>query len=119
VSNEQVSAVVSGTRRLRQALQQVADALAVPSVDALLESEGAIERAIAEMPSIAIVPPDERKQLARELEDARRALMRCRRLGIALTDVVRISFDAQGRGQAYGRRGASPIYDGRSVSTRV
>jgi hypothetical protein len=119
VTHETEIGIVAATTRLRNALQQVADALATPQIDALLAGEGALERALAAMPRVAAIDASQRESVGREVDEARRALMRCRRLGAALTDVVRIAFDAQGRGPAYGPRGATPAYDGRSVSTRV
>jgi len=47
--------------------------------------------------------------------------LRCRRLGSALSDFIRLSFEAQGRAPGYGPRdGAAPLaYAGRGLNTRA
>jgi hypothetical protein len=111
---------IAAVAELRAALERLADALAQPRLDALLAGESAIEAALARVPSVAVVAPESRGQLQREIEHARHMLMRCRRLGAALTDFVRVSFEAQGRGPAYGpRAGSAPTYNGSALNTRV
>ena len=91
---------IAAVTELGAALERLADALAKPQLDAILTGESAIEAALARMPSILLI--------------------RCRRLGAALTDFVRISFEAQGRGPAYGpRAGSPPTYNGSALNTRV
>ena len=111
---------IAAVTELGAALERLADALAKPQLDAILTGESAIEAALARMPSVLVVAPESRSQLQREVEQARHMLIRCRRLGAALTDFVRISFEAQGRGPAYGpRAGSPPTYNGSALNTRV
>jgi hypothetical protein len=107
---EQGSRALQSTEGLRQALDQVAAALASPNLKALLESEAAIERALADLPTLTDLPRAERAKVRVELERARGALLRCRRLGAALTEFVRVTLDVQG-----GER----TYTGRSLNTRA
>lgn len=105
---------------LRQALEQVADALASPGLPALLAGEEAIERALAEVPVAADLPQFERVSMRREVERARAALLRCRRLGAALNAYVRVTLETQGRMSGYGRgNNAAPTFAGRSVNARA
>ena len=111
---------IAAVTRLRDALEQVAAALARPQLDVLLAGETAIEAALTQMPPLDGLPMDQRHLVRQELEHARRALMRCRRLGAALTDFVRISFEAQGRGPSYGPRpGTPPAYNGSALNARA
>lgn len=125
---EQGTRALQSTEGLRQALDQVAAALARPSLNALLESEAAIERALADLPKFDDLPRAEKARIRVELERARAALLRCRRLGAALTEFVRTSLDSQGRAPGYGpspSRGASRseaaarVLAGRSLNTRA
>jgi len=104
---------------LRQALTQVADALASPGLDALLAGEAAVESALANLPSLTGLGADERARVRLELERARAALLRCRRLGAALTDFTRASLDAQGHTQDYGRDVLTTRLSGRGLNTRA
>ncbi len=103
---------------LREALTQVADALAAPSLDALLAGESAVEAALANLPSLAGLGANERARVRLELERARAALLRCRRLGAALTDFTRASLDAQGHAQEYGRDVLTARLSGRGLNAR-
>ena len=117
---EQGERALHSAAGLRQALDQVADALASPSVDALLAGEAAIERALADLPKLADLPRAERAHIRIELERAKHALLRCRRLGAALTEFVRVSLDVQERAPGYGRREDSEsLLSGRALNTRV
>ncbi|MGH9373616.1 MAG: hypothetical protein ACRD15_19015, partial [Vicinamibacterales bacterium] len=89
--------------RLRSALEQAAQALASPGVETLLSSEVAIDGALADLPPLDDLAPGERLLVRAELDRARAALLRCRRLGSALGDFIRLSLEAQGRGTGYGR----------------
>ena len=111
---------VTAVSRLREALEHTAAALAHPRLEALLDGEAAIEQALSAMPSLDDLPADERAAVRRELERARGTLLRCRRLGTALRDFIRVSFEAQGRGDDYGPRCAAPLnYAGQALNARV
>lgn len=117
------SRAVSATSRLRQALEGAADALAQANVEALLASEGALEFALAEIPPMERLAADERAAVREELERASRALLRCGRLGNALTDYVRLTFASRAEATnafdyAPGKL-ADGDYAGRSVNARV
>lgn len=105
---------------LRDALERTATALARPKLETLLASESAIEAALSSMPALDELPADERLAVRRELERARGALLRCRRLGTSLRDYIRLSFEAQGRGDDYGPRpSAATTYAGQALNARV
>jgi hypothetical protein len=111
---------VAAAAHLREALEQTAAALASPRLDTLLAGETAIEVALSAMPALDELPADERLAIRRELERARGALLRCRRLGMSLRDYIRMSFEAQGRGADYGPRQSPAItYSGRALNARV
>ena len=55
------------------------------------------------------LPAEERLAIRRELERARGALLRCRRLGTSLRDYIRLSFEAQGLAGEYGPRPAANV----------
>ena len=95
--------------RLRLALERTAAALARPDVERLLAGESEIELALAELPAVYSLSDEERHAVRVEVEAARQALLRCRRLGSALDSVVRISLEAQGRSE-YGPRRTTPQY---------
>ena len=78
---EQGTRAVSAAAQLREALEQTAAALASPRLETLLAGEAAIEDALSAMPALDELPADERLVVRRELERARGALLRCRRLG--------------------------------------
>ena len=103
--------------RLRSALEASADALASPTVDGLLAAELAIEGALAELPPLDQAAASDRALARAELERARAALLRCRRLGSALGDFVRLSFEAHGRSSGYGP--FEPAIAGRALNERV
>jgi hypothetical protein len=103
--------------RLRTALDQAADALVSADLEALLVSESEIEQALAQLPALTSSTVEDRADVRMELERARRALIRCRRLGTALTAFVRVSCDAQGRHAGYGSHGWSSA--GGAIDARV
>jgi hypothetical protein len=111
------SVAIRAAATLREALDRTAAALASPRVETLLECEVAIERALAELPPFDGLSSAERAAVRTELDGARSALLRCRRLGAALNEFVRLSFEAQGRGVGYGR--TQPVYAGQSLNARV
>ena len=103
--------------RLRSALEASADALASPTLDGLLAAELAIEGALADLPPLDDAAAPERALARAELDRARAALLRCRRLGSALGDFVRLSFEAHGRSSGYGSY--EPVIAGRTLNERV
>jgi hypothetical protein len=116
------SRAVSATMRLRLALEGAAEALAHAQVEGLLASEGALEFALAELPPVQGLPAEERAAVRRELEAAERALLRCRRLGLTLTDYVRLTLASHAAAQAptgYSSEARTGDYAGRAVNARV
>jgi hypothetical protein len=94
------SRATRGAAHLRRALEQSAAALATSNLEELLAGEAALNDALAELQASAS-SREERQSLREDLEAARRALRRCRRLGAALTDFVTLSLAAQGRAVSY------------------
>jgi hypothetical protein len=84
--------------RLTAALNDVADALAAADLSRLLAAESGLGAALD---AVGGSRPVER----RALDDARSALLRCRRLGAGLVAFTRLSLDPEGT-QVYSRRGA-------------
>jgi hypothetical protein len=115
---DQGTRAMTAVANLRAALEQTAAALASPHLDALLAGEVAIEAALSALPPLGELPAAERVVVRRELERARGALMRCRRLGTSMRDYIRISFEAQGRGEEYGPRPQAG-YAGQALNARV
>lgn len=99
----------AAAERLREALEHTAAALANPQLDTLLAGETAIEAALSSIPPLEDLPAEERLAIRRELERARGALLRCRRLGTSLRDYIRLSFEAQGLAGEYGPRPAANV----------
>ena len=117
---EQGARAIAAVARLRTALEQTAAALASPRLEALLDAEMAIELSLADMPPIDLVSAEERQVVRGEIERASGALLRCRRLGMALGDFVRTSLEAQGRGAEYGPRQSAMLpYPGHVLNARV
>ena len=105
--------------RLRTVLETIGDALASGAYDRLVEAEAELAAALPDR-SLARRTGDGTARLAREIQSARRALVRARRLGASLADVVRISLHTQGRDPEYGRDGAHPASnDTGSLDRRV
>lgn len=94
---------VQAAARLREALERTAEALAMPELEAILACETAIEQALADLPPVHSLDEIQRAEVRVELDRARGALLRCRRLGVSLSEFVRLSFEAQGRGGLYGQ----------------
>jgi hypothetical protein len=106
--------------RLRAALEATATALARPRLEALLSAEAALSAAIAELPTILTLDADERQSARDELFVAKAALLRCRRLGSALSGFVRLSLDARGQGIGYeSDHGTALALSGRGLETRA
>jgi len=118
VKSEQGTRAVAAVARLRVALEHTAGALARPDLETLLAGESDIEVALAELPATYELSPEDRRAVRVEVEKAHAALLRCRRLGAALGSFVRISLEAQGRGE-YGPRKVATTYAGQSLDARV
>jgi hypothetical protein len=96
------SETLAAATLLRHRLDDVADALAGADLQHLLDAEaplGAALTALAQTSGTATQLP----ALAAELEGIRRALLRCRRLGVSLTSFVQLAMSAQGRDAVYGQ----------------
>jgi hypothetical protein len=106
--------------RLRSALESTADALAVSNLEALLNVESALTAALAALPSIRTLDAAGKAAAREDLAAAQAALARCRRLGAGLGEFVRVSLDAQSRGEGYqSARGAATALSGREFQTRA
>ncbi len=109
--------------RLRAALESLADALGRADIAGLLAAEEVLEPALADCARLAAAarPPAAHAADTRraEIDAARRALMRCRRLGASLGDFARASFDARGTGIGYDpAQAAAAAMTGRGFQTR-
>ena len=109
--------------RLRAALESMADALGRADIASLLAAEEVLEPALADCARLAASqrPPAAHAAdaLRAEVDAARRALMRCRRLGASLGDFARASFDARGIGIGYDpAQAAAATLNGRGFQTR-
>ena len=106
--------------RLRQALEQTATALAKARLDDLLAAGEALEVALAQIPRAKANSPAEADRLRAEIDAARAALLRCRRLGVSLGDFVRVTFDAHCGATEYDpSRQAAAALTGRNLNTSV
>jgi len=111
---------LTAVSRLRTALEDTAMALATADLNRLLAADTALQAALQALPSLASVDPEQRSVFRRELEAAAGALLRCRRLGVGLSDFVRISLDAHGGHLGYEpTRTAAAALTGRGFTQRV
>lgn len=94
---------VQAVAELRASLEEAADALAHAHLDRLLACESRIEHALRQLP-IRALSADAQRAVAADVELARQALMRCRRLGSGLDEFIRLGMMAQGIGHVYGRQ---------------
>lgn len=96
-------------RALREALDGLSNALAVPDLAALTATEGKLAAAVADLssqpPTLDSLAETSRVALREELLAAAAALARCRRLGGSLADVVHDALEARGLAGGYGCRG--------------
>ena len=116
---ERLSPVLTASQ-LRAALEQSAAAMAAGDLDALLAGEAALEHALIDLASPSDFPVEERQALRAELDAARRALGRCRRLGSSLTDYVRLTLHAGGQATGYDpERAAASALGGRAFNATV
>jgi hypothetical protein len=86
---------------LRTALEEMADALAQANLDRVLACEARIESALAAVPTRQITVGHD-VTLRREIDAARLALTRCRRLGLSLDGVIATSLSVRGVAPGYG-----------------
>jgi hypothetical protein len=110
--------------RLRAALEDTAAALAGADLDRLLASDALLQKVLGEIHAgpvqIRSGPVPATPALRAEVEHARAALRRCRRLGAVVGDYVRLSLDAQGAGLGYEpSRTAAAALNGRTLNERV
>lgn len=111
---------MAAAARLRAALDATANALAVPNLDGLLAAEAALTDAFAELSFLRTLDEEQRRGLRDELLAAQAALLRARRLGGSLGDVVRISLQAHGHAAGYDpARVAAATLTGRGFQTRA
>lgn len=116
--SEPIADYVRAVAHLRASLEEAADALAHAHLDRLLACEARLEGALLQLPGDAL-SPEVRAAVAGEVERSRAALTRCRRLGAALHDFIRLGLGAQGRGGEYGPRGGSVEPRLQTVNTTV
>ncbi len=109
----------AATANLRRALDRLGRALGDANLEELLGAEHGLELAVRRLAAVSRSMPDvDRDALRLEIRTARQALDRCRALGGALLDVVRLSLDAQGRGPGYGRHeDPAAGYGARAINT--
>lgn len=123
---------LTAAARLREALDATATALATPNLDALLAAEAALTDAFAELSFLrtqagathlsaeASATADASPGIRDELLAAQAALLRARRLGGSLSDVVRLSLQAHGHAAGYDpARVAAATLAGRGFQTRA
>lgn len=98
---------------VRLALQALGDALATPAAAPLTTAESALSSALSACApgrlAVDGLPADARAALAQEIEAARAALARCRRLGDSLSTFISASLAAQGLLAGYDRRGDEAV----------
>jgi hypothetical protein len=75
--------------------------MATSNLEQLLAGEAALNDALAELSNVSTLSLADRRALRDDLEAARSALRRCRRLGAFLTDFVTLSLGAQRRAIGY------------------
>ena len=111
---------LTAAARLRAAIDATANALASPNLDALLAAEGALTDAFAELSFLRTLDEEQRRAVRDELLAAQAALLRARRLGGSLGDVVRLSLQAHGHAAGYDpTRVAAVTLAGRGFQTRA
>jgi hypothetical protein len=105
---EQVASAPAVLGRLREALDQVANALAAANLEQLVAAEASLATVVAELPAIQRSTPADAATMRTEIDRARNALMRCRRLGTSLGEFARLSLRLHALGSGYDRTGQSP-----------
>jgi len=116
MTNSTMSAADAASQ-LRQALEQTARALADARLGDMLAAGEALEVALTRIPRAGSSSQEDAERLRAEIDAARAALLRCRRLGVSLSDFVRATFDAHGAAAGYDpSRQAALSLTGRSVN---
>lgn len=111
---------MSAAARLRAALEATTAALARPHLASLLSAESELNAAIADLPGIRALDDEARRSAREDLMAAKAALIRCRRLGSALSGFVRVSLEARGEGFGYESESvAVAALSGRGLHTRA
>jgi hypothetical protein len=106
---------LAAVRRLRAVLESLASALATARLDDLLETEQELARSLAALPKTGGHLAGDQKGLAQELAGLRRVLIRCRRLGQTLSDLLRVSVSSRAPGAGYDHAGLVPAHTGMRV----
>jgi hypothetical protein len=100
---------LAAARRLRAALDHVADALVHARLDGVLEAERPLATAVATWPAGPVAGGPDREPLRQEMVRLRTSLERCRRFGGVLTAFAAASSRASGWARGYDRRGAAQL----------
>jgi hypothetical protein len=125
VSDLQVRSGAETVGRVCEALEELATVLGRADLDGLLAAEVALEGAAADAALLASLPVEQRRALREEADAARRALMRCQRLGSSLAGFARASLEARGAATGYDADGHHPAQaaakamQGRGFQTRA
>jgi hypothetical protein len=125
VSEQQGRSGAEAVGRVCEALEELATVLGRADLDGLLAAEAELESAAADVAMLASLPMEQRRALREEAEAARRALMRCERLGSSLTGFARASLEARGAAVGYDADGYDPApaaaaaMHGRGFQTRA
>ncbi len=113
-----MSSPIESAARLRRALERSAEAMANARLDDLLVAGEDIDVALGQIPGAPLEPVSDPARLRADIDAARVALMRCRRLGLSLSDFVRVTIDTHGVVAGYDpSAGAAALLAGRGVNT--
>ena len=115
---ESVSGSLLAVAGLRTALEDMAGALLEGNLDRLLACEARIEGALAQLPTHGL-SADARAGARVEIEAARAALVRCRRLGLSLDAFIAAKLTARGICGVYGPDANAVSADLRSLNLTV
>ena len=111
---------VAVARQLREALDETARALTTADLNGLLHSESRLELAVRKaITASSDLSAEDRRAVREEVDRARRVLRQCRRAGDALLDMVRLTFEAQGRTSGYGPSDIQPLVPAPRLTTRA
>lgn len=115
---EAVSGSVLAVAGLRSALEDMADALVEGNLDRLLACEARIEGALAQLPAHGL-SAEARAGARADIEAARAAVVRCRRLGLSLDAFIAAGLTARGICGVYGPDANAVSADLRSLNLTV
>jgi hypothetical protein len=115
---EAVSSTTLAVAGLRAALEEMAEALASANLDRLLACEARIESALAQLPAYGL-PADARAEVRAEIDATRRAMIRCRRLGLSLNAFIMAGLSVRGLAGLYGPDAGAVNGDLHSLNLRV